>query len=103
MLCLLSAALLSQHCDFHKRRFTSYYAALTVTATVAVKEPLVAVIVVEPTATAVIVPSAATVATPVLLDANLAALTTSLASDASTGSADTVICLVAPTFRDAVF
>lgn len=57
----------------------------------------------EPTVTPVIVPSFVTVATALLLDENVVAETTALASDALVGFAETVTCLVAPTLIVAVF
>ena len=76
---------------------------MTVTATLEVNDPLVAVTVAVPSATAVIVPSVDTVATDSLDDFQTTAETTAALLSASSGTVVIVILRVSPTLMLAVF
>jgi hypothetical protein len=76
---------------------------VTVTATLEVNEPLVAVTVAVPSATALIVPSVVTVAIKSLDDFQVTALITAALSSALSGTVVTVILRVSPTLMLAVF
>lgn len=76
---------------------------MTVTATLEVNEPLVAVTVAVPSATAVIVPSAVTVATDSSDDSQVTAAITAALSSASAGTVVIVMLRVSPTLMLAVF